>query len=69
MNDPMRANRRAIRASVPDSARYDAEQPTKTTVRFQSSSRRNIVEGDEFCVGFAFMPPADFPTVYPKNDR
>jgi hypothetical protein len=37
-------------------------------VRFQSSSVQNIREGDEFCVGFAFLPPADFPSVYPRDD-
>ncbi|KQX05674.1 MULTISPECIES: hypothetical protein [unclassified Leifsonia] len=69
VNDPILGSARKVaKISVPESARYDADQPTKTTVRFQSSSRRNIVEGDEFCVGFAFMPPADFPTVYPKSD-
>ncbi|MCZ2836014.1 Ig-like domain-containing protein [Modestobacter sp. VKM Ac-2985] len=59
--------RRAVRVSVPDSARGDRDQPTSTTVRFQSSSVSNIREGDEFCVGFAFLPPADFPSVHPRD--
>ena len=69
VDDPVLGKaRRVLKVSVPDSARNDKEQPTSTTVRFQSSSRRNIVEGDEFCVGFAYMPSDDFPTVYPKDD-
>lgn len=60
--------RRAVRVSVPDSAARDADQPNRTTVRFQASSPRAIVEGDEFCVGFAFLPPADFPSVHPRGD-
>lgn len=60
--------RRAVRVSVPDSARDDPDQPTSTTVRFQSSSTSNIREGDEFCVGFAFLPPDDFPSVHPRDD-
>ncbi|OMQ16643.1 hypothetical protein A7K94_0201150 [Modestobacter sp. VKM Ac-2676] len=60
--------RRAVRVSVPDSARDDPDQPTATTVRFQSSSTSNIREGDEFCVGFAFLPPDDFPSVHPLDD-
>jgi hypothetical protein len=60
--------RRAVRVSVPDSARNDADQPNSTTVRFQSSSPRTIVEGDELCVGFAFLPPEDFPSVHPRDD-
>lgn len=68
-DDPaLGADRRAIRVTVPDRARYDADQATPTTVRFQSSSPRVIVEGDEFCVGFAFYPPEDFPSVFPPND-
>jgi hypothetical protein len=62
------AARRAVRVSVPDSARHDEEQPTSGTVRFQASSPRRITEGDEFCVGFAFLPPADFPSVHPRDD-
>ena len=68
MTDPMRPKRRAIRASIPDSARSDSDQPTDTTVRFQSAGKRNIVEGDEFCVGFAILPPTDFPTTYGEKD-
>lgn len=60
--------RRAVRVSVPDSAQDDDDQPTSTTVRFQSSSVQNIREGDEFCVGFSFLPDADFPTSYPDGD-
>jgi hypothetical protein len=60
--------RRAVRVSVPNSAKDDRDQPTSTTVRFQASSPRMVREGDEFCVGFAFLPPADFPTVYPDDD-
>ncbi|WP_336033496.1 hypothetical protein [Geodermatophilus sp. FMUSA9-8] len=68
-DDPVLGSaRRAVRVSVPDSARDDADQPNRTTVRFQSSSRRVITEGDEFCVGFAFLPPADFPSVHPRGD-
>lgn len=59
--------RRAVRVSVPDSARNDRDQPTSNTVRFQSSSVPNIREGDEFCVGFAFLPPEDFPSVHPRD--
>lgn len=66
--DPLNASRKAIRASVPNSAKYDADQPTKTTVRFQSASKRSIVEGDEFCIGFAILPPSDFPTTYGEKD-
>lgn len=60
--------RRAVRVSVPDSAQDDDEQPTSGTVRFQAGSERTIREGDEFCVGFAFLPPPDFPTVHPRGD-
>lgn len=60
--------RRAVHVSVPNSAKDDADQPTDTTVRFQSSSVQNIGEGDEFCVGFAFLPPPDFPSVFPDGD-
>jgi len=67
-DDPTGRGRRVMKVSVPDSARYDADQPSSTTVRFQAASRRTIVEGDEFCVGFAFRPSTDFPTVYPAND-
>lgn len=68
-NDPvLGSRRRVIKASVPESAKDDPDQATETTVRFQSCGKRNIVEGDEFCVGFAFMPPADFPRVYPPKD-
>lgn len=66
--DPIKSGRRAIRASVPDSAVNDADQPTSNTVRFQSAAKRNIIEGDEFCVGFAVLPPADFPTTYGYGD-
>jgi hypothetical protein len=66
--DPVKSSRKAIRASVPDSARWDAEQPTKTTVRFQSASKRSILEGDEICIGFAILPPTDFPTTYGEKD-
>ncbi|GAA4741809.1 hypothetical protein GCM10023328_23770 [Modestobacter marinus] len=59
--------RRAVRVSVPDSARGDRDQPTSSTVRFQSSSPSDIREGDEFCVGFAFLPPEDFPSVHPRD--
>lgn len=66
--DPVLGPQRgAVRVSVPDSARDDSDQPTSTTVRFQSSSTSNIREGDEFCVGFAFLPPDDFPSVYPRD--
>ncbi|TFV64684.1 hypothetical protein E4P41_00085 [Geodermatophilus sp. DF01-2] len=68
-HDPvLGAARRAVRVSVPNSAKDDDDQPTSTTVRFQSSSVHSIREGDEFCVGFAFLPPADFPSVYPRDD-
>lgn len=68
-NDPiLGSQRKAIKVSVPESAKNDADQATATTVRFQSSSVRNIVEGDEFCLGFAILPPADFPRVYPPKD-
>jgi hypothetical protein len=60
--------RRVMEVSVPNSAKDDEDQPTSSTVRFQSSSAQNIREGDEFCVGFAFFPPEDFPTVYPEDD-
>jgi hypothetical protein len=60
--------RRVVKVSVPNSAKNDDDQPTSSTVRFQSSSAQNIREGDEFCVGFAFLPPADFPSVYPRDD-
>jgi hypothetical protein len=69
LDDPvLGAARRVIGVSVPDSAKHDADQPTDTTVRFQASSPRTVVEGDEFCVGFAFLPPPDFPTVFPDDD-
>lgn len=68
-DDPvLGAERRAVRVSVPDSAADDDDQPTPTTVRFQSSSPHEIREGDEFCVGFAFLPPEDFPSVHPEDD-
>jgi hypothetical protein len=68
-DDPiLGAARRAVLVSVPDSAGGDPDQPTPTTVRFQTSSVQNIVEGDEFCVGFAYLPPDDFPSVYPLDD-
>jgi hypothetical protein len=60
--------RRAVQVSVPNSAKDDDDQPTSRTVRFQSSSPQNIREGDEFCVGFAFFPPEDFPSVHPSDD-
>lgn len=66
--DPLKPGRTVMGVSVPDSARWDAEQPNNTTVRFQSSSNRNIREGDEFCVGFSILVGDDFPTVYPMND-
>ena len=68
VNDPTGRSRKVICASVPNSAKDDADQPNNTTVRFQAASKRNIVEGDEFCVGFSFMPSADFPSVYPAKD-
>jgi hypothetical protein len=68
-DDPvLGAARRVLKVSVPESAKYDADQPTSSTVRFQSSSPRVLRDGDEFCVGFAFLPSADFPTVYPPDD-
>ncbi|MBB3676981.1 Ig-like domain-containing protein [Modestobacter versicolor] len=68
-DDPvLGAARRVVAVSVPNSAKRDEDQPTDTTVRFQSSSPRTVVEGDEFCVGFAFLPPPDFPTVFPDDD-
>ncbi|MCF6736936.1 hypothetical protein E9565_17555 [Blastococcus sp. KM273129] len=60
--------RRVVRVSVPDRAQDDDDQPTTSTVRFQSSSPQVIQEGDEFCVGFAFLPDDDFPTSYPDDD-
>lgn len=69
VDDPkLGATRKVLRASVPDSARGDADQTNLTTVRFQSAAPRKLLEGDEICVGFSFMPGTDFPTVYPKND-
>lgn len=68
VNDPTGRSRKVIRASVPNSAVGDPDQPNSTTVRFQAAGRRNIVEGDEFCVGWSFMPSDDFPTVYPAKD-
>lgn len=68
MSDPLKSGRPVLAASVPDSARWDSDQPNTTTVRFQSSSTRNIREGDEFCVGFSLLIGDDFPTVYPAND-
>lgn len=69
VDDPvLGAARRVLRVDVPDSLGGAADQPTQGTVRFQSSSPRRIVEGDELCVGFAVMLPEDFPTVYPDGD-
>lgn len=68
-SDPVRKGRKAIKATIPDSAVKDSDQPTSNTVRFQSAAKRNIVEGDEFCVGFSIMPPADFPTTYAPGDK
>ncbi|HEY0373743.1 MAG TPA: hypothetical protein VGC94_03050 [Amnibacterium sp.] len=68
LDDPLVKGRKAIRVILPNSAKNDSDQPKKTTLRFQSSGPRTIVEGDEFCVGFAFYPPPDFPSVYPRND-
>ena len=69
MADPVLGSvRRAARVTVPNSAKDDPDQPNRTTVRFQASSPRVIREGDEFCVGFAFLPPASFPPTYPRGD-
>lgn len=69
VDDPvLGAARRVLRVDVPDSLGGGEDQPTQSTVRFQSSSPRAIVEGDELCVGFAVMLPEDFPTVYPQDD-
>lgn len=69
VDDPVLGGaRRVLRVDVPDSLGGSPDQPTATTVRFQSSSPRQIVEGDELCVGFAVLLPDDFPTVYPQDD-
>lgn len=69
LDDPVLGSaRRAIRVDLPNSAKHDSDQPIRTTVRFQSSGPRTIVEGDEFCVGFAYYLPDDFPAVYPRKD-
>jgi hypothetical protein len=69
LDDPvLGSQRKAIKVVLPNSAKNDSDQPKRTTLRFQSSGPRTIVEGDEFCVGFAFYPPDDFPSVYPRND-
>lgn len=69
VDDPvLGAARRVLRVDVPDSLGGGEDQPTRGTVRFQSSSPRTIGEGDELCVGFAVMLPEDFPTVYPQDD-
>lgn len=69
LDDPVLGkHRKAIKVVLPNSAKHDPDQPKRTTVRFQSSGPRTIGEGDEFCVGFAFYPPPDFPSVYPRND-
>ena len=45
-DDPvLGAKRRAVRVAMPESARFDAEQATPTTVRFQSSSPQVIRGG------------------------
>lgn len=67
-DDPTGRPRRVLRASVPDSAADDADQPTEGTVRFQAAGRRAIVEGDELCVGWSFLLGDDFPTVHPADD-
>ena len=67
-DDPIHGSRRrVIKAAVPNRAKSDPDQ-TSGTVRFQSSSRQNLREGDEFCVGFSYLPSASFPSVYPPND-
>jgi hypothetical protein len=62
VNDPVRGgSRNAIRATVPDSARFDRDQPTRSP-RFQAAQPTappwgGISEGQTFYVGFAVYVP------------
>lgn len=57
------ADRKMIRAGVPDSARRDADQPTRSP-RFQASSPIALREGDEFYVGWSIFVDEGFPPVF-----
>ncbi|WP_243075671.1 hypothetical protein [Microbacterium sp. SS28] len=62
VNDPVRGkSRKAIKVTLPDSARFDSDQPTNSP-RFQAqqptaSPWRGVTEGDTFYVGFAVYVP------------
>ncbi|MFH8249530.1 hypothetical protein ACH3VR_04085 [Microbacterium sp. B2969] len=64
VQDPIRRGRKAIKVTVPDYARLDADQPTKSP-RFQAQQSTlapgaGIFEGQEFYVGFStFVPKVD----------
>ncbi|MFH8253125.1 hypothetical protein ACH3VR_22345 [Microbacterium sp. B2969] len=61
VTDPVRAARKAIKVTVPDSARFDLDQPTNSP-RFQAqqptlNSGCGFYEGQEFYVGFSIYVP------------
>ncbi|WP_345803346.1 hypothetical protein AAIB33_09770 [Microbacterium sp. AZCO] len=64
VDDPARRGRKAIKVAVPDSARFDSDQPTNSP-RFQAQqpameSGTGFFEGQEFYVGFSvYVPKVD----------
>jgi hypothetical protein len=66
--DPRGVHGNVAFAQMPNVPTNTTEQPTTTSVRWQFSTRTELMSGSLTYFGFAFMPATNFPTMYSAND-